>query len=158
MFKFGAASKKEMANVDPRLILVANYAIELTTQDFGIYDGDRTEAEQRINVKTGVSQTMKSKHRSDLQPDKLAKALDVVPWINGRYRWEERPCCAVIAAFRFAAIALGVKLRWGACWDRTLNDLPAGAEALYNEAAGYAARRRAAGKKALLDWVHVELA
>lgn len=154
-YRFGDKSLAELAGVHPDLKRVAHRAIEISAQDFAIHDGLRTETEQRENVRRGVSQTMASKHLK--QADGFGHAIDAVPFVNGKLRWEWPPAYVVAAAVRLAAIELGVKLRWGGVWDRELAQLPATPDLIEDAVEAYGARRRAAGKRAFPDGPHFEL-
>jgi peptidoglycan L-alanyl-D-glutamate endopeptidase CwlK len=154
-YSLGAASRRELVGVHPRLVAVVERAITLTTQDFTVHDGLRTEAEQRQLVARGASRTMNSKHRR--QADGYGHAVDLVPWINGRPRWEWPPIFRIAVAVRQAAEELGVPLRWGGVWDRKLAELPADAAGFEQAVNAYVARRRAAGRSAFIDGPHFEL-
>ena len=154
-YRFGDKSLAELSGVHPDLKRVALRAIEISAQDFAIHDGLRTEAEQRENVRRGVSQTMASKHLR--QPDGFGHAFDAVPVINGKLRWEWEPIYLVADAVRTAAFELDVKLRWGGVWDRELAALPPRPDLLEDAVEAYVARRRAAGKRAFIDGPHFEL-
>ena len=154
-YRFGDRSLAEQAGVHPDLRRVAHRALEISAQDFAIHDGLRTEAEQRENVRRGVSQTMASKHLK--QADGFGHAFDAVPVVNGKLRWEWPPIYVVAAAVRTASIELAVKLRWGGVWDRELGELPATPDLLEDAVEAYVARRRAAGKRAFIDGPHFEL-
>jgi peptidoglycan L-alanyl-D-glutamate endopeptidase CwlK len=109
-FKLGAKSLAELEGVHPSLVAVVKRAIELTTQDFTVFDGLRTIEEQKEHVRKGNSQTMKSKHLE-------GRAVDLVPWINNGPRWEPLSAFAPIAtAMRAAAKELGVPLEYGGDW------------------------------------------
>jgi peptidoglycan L-alanyl-D-glutamate endopeptidase CwlK len=151
-FSFGAKSQAELEGVDPRLVEVATIAIGRSPVDFSCHDGCRTEAEQREYVRTGASQTMDSKHRK--QADGLGHAVDLVPYINGKLRWEWEPIYQIAAVMREVAIEKGLKLRWGGVWDKTLNDLPAGAAAMKAAVAAYCVRHPG---KDFIDGPHYEL-
>lgn len=116
-FKFGKASEAELIGVDNRLVQVARLALSLSSQDFGVFDGLRTVAEQRKLVNRGMSKTMNSKHLEGL-------ALDLVPWYNGKYVWEWSLIYPVVMAVDRAATQLGYAhlITWGGAWDRTLAD------------------------------------
>lgn len=118
-FTLGTNSRAELRGVDPRLVACVERAIAISPVDFSVHDGIRTEAEQRRYVASGVSKTMKSKH---LHGD----AVDLVPWIAGKLRWEWPPIYQIAAAMLVAARESGVTLRWGGVWDRSLNDLGVG--------------------------------
>ena len=151
-FTFSSRSLAELQGVHPDLVQVARRAIELTPVDFGVLDGIRTVEEQRENVAKGVSQTMNSKHLP--QEDGLGHAVDLVPYVNGQYRWEMGAVHPVAAAVRTAAREFGVAIRWGGCWCRLDTT---GEEAIESLVAAYVARKRDAGKRPFVDGVHYEI-
>lgn len=154
-FVLGKKSLAELAGVHPRLVEVVSRAIELTTQDFSVHDGLRTEAEQREYVRRGVSKTMNSMHMR--QADGFGHAVDLVPWINGQLRWEWKPIFNIASAVRAASVELGVDLIWGGVWDRDFEMLPGDAKGIETAVNAYVARRRAAGKTAFIDGPHWQL-
>lgn len=149
----GAKSSANLAHVHPGLVAVVERAIAITTQDFTVYEGLRTSARQRLLVAAKASKTLNSKHLE--QPDGFGHAVDLVPWIDGTPRWEWGPIYDIAAAVREAAIALDVPLRWGGVWDRRINDLSAGADAIETAVKAYAARHPGPD---FLDGPHFELA
>lgn len=153
-FALGAGSLAELRAVHPGLVAVVHRAITLTPVDFGVHDGLRTEVEQREYVRRGVSQTMNSKHRQ--QSDGFGHAVDLVPYINGKLRWEWPPIYHIAAAVAKAAKAEGVRLRWGGCW-REIGEIAPNAKAMERAVADYGAARRAAGRKAFTDGPHYEV-
>jgi peptidoglycan LD-endopeptidase CwlK len=140
--------------VHPRIVAVVHRAIQLSPVDFGVHDGLRTVEEQRAYVQSGVSQTMNSMHRK--QADGYGHAVDLVPYINGKLRWEWPPIYKIAAAVRQAAIELDVPLRWGGCW-RDIASIGPTAGDMEAAVAAYGAARRRAGKKAFTDGPHYEL-
>lgn len=152
MFVLGNVSKDHMRGLHPALINVGKGAIVITKQDYGIIEGVRTRARQVENVAKGVSWTMDSKHL--VQPDGFGHALDAVPWHQGAYRWEWALVFPVAAAFRAAAIAENVRLRWGGVWDRVLNDLPATPEGLKAAVEAYCIRHPGVDR---IDGPHYEM-
>jgi peptidoglycan LD-endopeptidase CwlK len=134
-FTFGAASLKELKGVHPDLVAVVERAIAISSQDFAVHDGIRSVAEQQKLVSSGASQTMDSRHIS-------GHAVDLVPYVNGKLRWEWPPICVIADAVRVAANERGTPLRWGGAW---------------NVAAAYVARRRKMGLRAFTDGPHFEL-
>lgn len=152
-FALGAKSLANLAHVHPSLVAVVERAIAITTQDFTVQEGLRTSARQRLLVASGASKTLNSKHLE--QPDGFGHAVDLVPWIGGTARWEWGPIYHIAAAVRQAAIALDVPLRWGGVWDRRINDLPPGADAIEAAVKAYAARHPGPD---FLDGPHFELA
>jgi peptidoglycan L-alanyl-D-glutamate endopeptidase CwlK len=119
----------------------------LTTQDFSVHDGIRTLAEQQQLVAGGASQTLDSRHIT-------GHAVDLVPYINGKLRWEWSPIYRIADAVRVAAQERGTPLRWGGAWDV---DFLTSTESPEDLVAGYVARRRKAGLRAFIDGPHFEL-
>lgn len=146
-FVFGERSRSELQGVRAELVRVCELALSRTPVDFGVHDGLRTLEQQREYVRTGVSRTMDSAHLH-------GQAVDLVPYINGRLRWEWPPIYLIAETVRDAALELGVELRWGGCWDRVLTQEPDDPETLVIE---YGNRRRQAGRAAFLDGPHYEL-
>ena len=155
-YSLGVRSRAELKGVHPDLVKVVVRAIRLTSQDFTVHDGLRSLAEQRRYVKKGVSKTLKSKHLK--QPDSHGHAVDLVPYINGKLRWEWGPIYEIAYAVNVAAREFGVALRWGGCWDLRFDDLELkdakGAQRAVNQ---YVARRRAKRRRAFIDGPHFEL-
>lgn len=146
-FSLGPSSIKELTGVHKDLVAVVKRAIQLTTQDFAVHDGIRTAAEQQRLVDAGASQTLDSRHLT-------GHAVDLVPCVNGKLRWEWPLIYKVAAAVRAAARELRVPLRWGGAWDIDFTASTAAPEAL---AAAYSARRKRQKKIAFLDGPHFEL-
>lgn len=147
-FKFGKHSFAESVGVNHDLILLSDYALWKSPIDFGRYDGLRTREEQEEYVRTGASNTLHSKHLT-------GDALDLVPYINGKYRWEQDACVAIAMNMHQGSIFFGIPVRWGAVWDRLLSELDV--HKLPQEIEKYIERRRLLGKKAFIDAVHYEL-
>lgn len=121
MYVLGKRSREELDGVHPSLVAVVERAIVLTPQDFGVHDGLRTTSEQIVLVQTGASQTTKSRHLR--QADGFGHAVDLVPYLNGKLRWEWPLIYPIAEAVRQAASELNVKLVWGGVWDRLLGEL-----------------------------------
>lgn len=154
-FTFGTKSRAELAGVHPKLVAFAERTLALSSQDFTVHDGLRTKEEQKRMVATGASQTLNSKHLT--QADGFGHAVDLVPWINGKPRWEWPPIYVIAAAAKKAAAELGLRVRWGGCWQelsQIKGDAPGDME---NAVAAYGAARRKVGKKAFTDGPHFEL-
>lgn len=146
-FILGKKSLNELQGVHPALVTVVQRAIEITAQDFGVHDGIRTLDEQRQLVAQGASQTLDSRHIT-------GHAVDLVPVINGKLRWEWPPIFLIADAMRLAARESGMRVRWGGAWDV---DFTAAQESPEDLVAGYVARRKAAGLRAFIDGPHFEL-
>ena len=146
-FKLGNESLKELEGVHPDLVAIVKRAIEITVQDFSVHDGIRTLDEQRQLVARGASKTLNSRHIT-------GHAVDLVPYISGKLRWEWDPIYDIAEAVRMAARERDVPIRWGGAWDVVLTEADDSPEDLV---ADYVARRKRAGKKAFIDGPHYEL-
>lgn len=87
--------KKSLTNltygVDPRLVHVAmelEREKENITCDIGIFETKRAKEKQIENVKKGVSKTLNSQHIPNSKS--IVNAIDVVPYINGKYVWSRQ--------------------------------------------------------------------
>lgn len=157
MFKFGAKSLAELEGVKPELVTVVKEALELTKQDFTVFDGIRTLKEQHEMLASGASHTLKSMHL--VQSDGYGHAVDLVPFIAGRLRWEWEPIYKIAHAVARAAKKHNVTVQWGGVWDKTLDQLDTSSpETLKREVELYVARRKAQGLRAFIDGPHFELA
>lgn len=119
MFKLGNRSLAELEGVHPKLVAVVKLAIQLTSQDFTVHDGLRTLQTQRELVARGASRTLRSKHLP--QADGYGHAVDLVPFIGGKPRWEWDAIWPIALAVDEAATQLKVPLIWGAVWDRQMD-------------------------------------
>lgn len=155
-FVLGAKSRAELVGVHPDVVRFVELTLKYSQQDFGVHDGLRTEAEQREYVRTGASQTMDSLHRK--QADGWGHAVDLVPFINGKLRWEWAPIYVIAAAAKRSAKELNLRIRWGGCWQdlsQIKGDTP---EDMEWAVEAYGAARRRVGKKVFTDGPHFELA
>lgn len=150
-YSLGTTSRANLQGVHPDLVRVVERAIQITDQDFAVTDGTRTIAEQRENVRKGVSKTMASKHI--VQADGFGRAVDLTPWVNGKPRWEWPPIYHIAAAVRKAAAELGVELVWGGAWNRHLSTIEGDWRAFEHAESVY----RAQGHS-FVDGPHYELA
>lgn len=146
-FKLGDASILELTNVHEDLVSVVKRALELTVQDFAVHDGIRSVVEQKKLMAAGASKTMDSRHLT-------GHAVDLVPYINGKLRWEWEPIYKIADAVRIAAKELEIPIRWGGAWDINFTDSEALPEYLVSD---YVTRLKKAGKKAFIDGPHFEL-
>ncbi len=146
-YTLGAISRARLIGVHPDLVRVVLRAIEITPQDFTVFEGVRTPATQADYVRRRVSKTMSSRHLT-------GHAVDLVPWIAGQPRWEWPPIYIVADAVRRAALAEGVAIIWGGVWDRRLGDLPPHASGLAVAVRSYSARHSGPD---FLDGPHFEL-
>lgn len=151
-FSLGPNSLKELQGVHPELVKVVHKSVEYTTQDFGVHDGLRTLEEQKRLVASGASKTMNSMHR--VQKDGFGHAVDLVPFINGKLRWEWDPIWKIALAVDEAATELGVELVWGAVWDKPLQAYGGSINLLKEEVEAY--KKRHPGSD-FLDGPHYQL-
>lgn len=115
-FSFSERSEKNLQGVNPALIAVVRRALELSPVDFGITEGLRTMERQREMVRTGKSQTLKSRHLT-------GHAVDVVAYLGANISWEWKYYEQIAAAFKQAGKELGTVIEWGGDW-KTLKDGP----------------------------------
>jgi len=148
MYKLSQRSLDRLDGVKPELVDVVKRAIELTTIDFGVVQGLRTEEEQKALVEKGASKTMKSKHLT-------GDAVDLMAYIGGRGCWELNVYDEIADAMKAAAIELGVSIRWGAAW--TVSDLREWEGTAEEAMNSYVDVRRSQGKRPFLDCPHIEL-
>ncbi len=147
-FKLSQRSTDRLAGVNQKLIVVVERAIQLTTVDFGVTEGLRSEETQRKYVDAGKSQTMASKHLT-------GDAVDLVAYVDGSVSWELNLYDNIADAMKAAATELGVEIKWGAAWnvpnictfEGTMNDAMC----------GYIDERRGQGRKPFIDGPHFEL-
>lgn len=122
-FVLGTSSRAGLNGVHPALVKRVELAIKITSQDFSVLEGLRTEAQQRRLFEQGrsrpgriVTWTMNSKHRQ--QPDGFGHAVDLAPY---PLDWNDLKKFDDIADAMFAADKTfddGFTIRWGADWDR----------------------------------------
>ncbi len=124
MFKLGTKSLNNLEGVHPILAALVQHAITISDQDFGVYEGLRTIERQRKLVASGASKTLRSMHLKQVDcygsGNEYGHAVDLVPWIDGQFRWEWGPCYRIAVAVDAAATALGHadKVCWGGVWDK----------------------------------------
>lgn len=138
-YVLGQRSLERLNGVHPDLASVVKRAIELTTQDFSVLEGVRTDKRQRELYGQGrtaaelraagvdpklakpsmqkVTWTLKSNHFK--QKDGYGHAVDLVPYPldwNALAKFD-----AIATAMLQAADDIGVTIRWGADWDQDGN-------------------------------------
>lgn len=146
-YKLGNGSLKKLEGVDERLVSVVKYAINVTSQDFSCICGLRTIEEQRKLVEKGASKTMKSKHIE-------GNAVDLAAYVNG-IRWELKLYDEIADAMKEGAVAVGVGIKWGACWHISdFRDWEDSAEDAMN---AYVDLRRSQNRRPFIDGPHFEL-
>jgi len=151
-FKLSNRSLGKLEGVSEDLVETVKKAIELTTVDFGVIYGVRSEAEQKKLFESGRSQTMRSKHL--LQDDGTAHAVDLMAYQDGSPCWEIQVYDEIADAMKEAAVRQGVKIRWGAAWQiDDLRDWDGTAEEAMN---AYIDLRRSQSRRPFIDGPHFE--
>jgi hypothetical protein len=91
-YALGSRSLSFCAHVDPKLMAVVKRAISICPVDFGMTeDQSRTVAQQAAKVAAGVSHVRPGPAaRHMIQPDGYSKAVDLVPWVDGRFQWGDK--------------------------------------------------------------------
>lgn len=148
-FKLSQRSLDRLEGIDDELIAVVKRAIELTTVDFGVTEGLRTEERQKKLMAAGRSQTMRSKHLE-------GKAFDIVAYVDGDVAWELNLYDDIADAVKAAAIELGVKIKWGAAWN--VPDITEWPGTMNDAMMHYIDERRSQGRKPFIDGPHFEKA
>ncbi len=124
-FGFGDRSRKNLVGVNPRMILVAERAIEIGEQDFFVNEGVRSVARQKELYAQGrtkpgpkVTWTLNSNHFVNPATG-FGHAIDVYPFpfknVDSKaYAAKQK---VVAQAMLKAAAELNTPIRWGADWD-----------------------------------------
>ena len=117
---FGERSKKSLSTVTYNLYVIATEALSAGIMDFTVIEGFRPKFKQD-EYYYGHPQRSKvpwPKSKHNIQP--LAKAMDLVPYINGKLSWNKIHCCVLAGIVLTCAKKLGIKIRWGGNWDMDL--------------------------------------
>ena len=118
VWRFGAASEKHLSQADPDIVRVHRTALRISPVDFAIIESLREVETQRENVRKGVSWTMESRHLE--RP--LAKALDHVPFVDGKEDWSWEAFALSTQALKDAARIEGVPCTHGIDWQGVRRD------------------------------------
>ncbi|HGV9231982.1 TPA: M15 family metallopeptidase [Providencia rettgeri] len=109
-FKFSNRSEENLRGVHSDLVKVTRRALELTSIDFMVIEGKRTEARQRDLVKSKKSQTMNSRHLT-------GHAVDCAPLVGREIPWNDWFKFRLVAdAMLQAGDELGIDVEWGGNW------------------------------------------
>lgn len=108
-YSLGLRSRKNLIGVHPDLVRVVKRAIQITSVDFTVIEGLRTEKRQRQLVAQGASKTMNSRHLT-------GHAVDIVPFVGGNIRWDWPLFDPIEAAMKEAARLESVPIEWGGDW------------------------------------------
>lgn len=116
MYKLGPRSQSRLKGVHPDLVRVVEKAISISDIDFTVLEGVRSIARQEQLVKSGASQTMRSRHIT-------GHAVDLGAYVAGQVRWDWPLYHKVADAMKKAASEVGVPIEWGGDW-KTFPDGP----------------------------------
>jgi len=163
-FALGSSSKAKLVYVRHPLVRVVQRAIEVSEIDFGVTEGVRTLARQKVLLASGASNTLNSLHLPD--KDGLARAVDLAPYLDTdgdgdkEYSWHWGHVYPMAEAMRKAAIELQIGIIWGGVWDKPLHLLK---NDLEDEMASYVLRWKLQNphtkrKGPLADGPHFQLA
>lgn len=103
--------EQKLEGVHPDLVRVVRRAHEISSIDFAVVEGLRTQAQQRANVASGVSQTLKSRHLT-------GHAVDLAPYIDAKISWAWPPFFRIADAMKHAAEELNIPIEWGGDWKK----------------------------------------
>lgn len=109
-YKLGMRSTFRLRGVHPDLVRVVHRAIELTTVDFTVLEGLRTQDRQHELVAQGASKTMRSRHLT-------GHAVDLGAMIYGTVRWDWPLYYKIAEAMKTAALELKIPIEWGGDWE-----------------------------------------
>ncbi len=123
-FGFGERSRKNLTGVHPKMIKVAERAIEITGQDFFVNEGVRSMERQKELYAQGrtkpgpkVTWTLQSNHFKKPSTG-YGHAIDVYPFpIDFNDKKLPAKQKVVALAMLNAAHELDIPIRWGADWD-----------------------------------------
>lgn len=122
--KWGIKSKLLLNEVDMDIKAVLDDALKISIIDMIIIEGVRTKEKQDEYFNNGKSRVQwpNSKHNIK-HTGELSRAVDVVPFINGRISWNKEQCCLMAGIILTCARYRGVSIRWGGNWDMDLEPL-----------------------------------
>lgn len=105
-FKFSQRSENNLKGVNPDLVKVIRRTLEITSVDFIVIEGLRTQERQKQLVAEKKSQIMHSRHLT-------GHAVDIIP-VNTTWQIDEfKP---LLSSVKQASDELGIKLRFGINW------------------------------------------
>ena len=116
MYSLSQRSQDRLSGVHPDLVAVVARAIKITTVDFTVLEGMRSESRQKELVNSGASQTMNSRHLT-------GHAVDLGAWVDGQVRWDWPLYYKISDAMKQASDELQMPIEWGGDW-KSLKDGP----------------------------------
>ena len=112
--KFGKRSMKNLYLLSYNLQWVMREALAMELMDFSVICTHRSRGDQDQAFMDGKSKVRwpNSKHNS--MP---SKAVDCVPYVNGKISWNAMHCCCLAFMILTVAKKIGINIRWGGNWD-----------------------------------------
>jgi peptidoglycan L-alanyl-D-glutamate endopeptidase CwlK len=115
-WKLSERSRNKLVGVHPSLQILMKAALEESPYDFGITEGLRTPAVQKILLDAGKSTTMNSRHIT-------GHAVDIAVYVDGQITWDFQYYKVVAEHVKAVAKELKVDIEWGGDW-KSLVDGP----------------------------------
>lgn len=109
-----ATDKKHLSEIHPDLRRVIERAATMVDRPFRVIDGARTVAEQKANIRRGVSKTMRSRHLP--AKNGFSHAVDLGPIVNGSLSWDWQYYYPLAKTIKEAARLENVNVEWGGDW------------------------------------------
>jgi len=141
---FGSRSRQRLEGINPKLIQLTHRALQLSSVDFGVTCGMRTQHEQNQLRASGASQINRSRHQDGM-------AIDIFVYVDGKGTWELDHYITAAEGFALAAKEMEVDLRWGGGWTHYLNKYTA-----KQSRDGYAKHKKKQGRRQFIDGPHFE--
>lgn len=108
---------KKLKDAHPDLLKVVLEAAKATTVPFMVMEVERDPVQQAINIKKGVSWTMRSRHLPS--KDGLARAADLVPIDEkGKPLWAWPVYYKLAPIIKAAAKRVKIPIEWGGDWKK----------------------------------------
>ena len=105
----GQRSLSRLEGVHPDLVRVVKKAAALSSLDFTVLEGLRTQARQKQLMDLGATRTMNSRHLT-------GHAVDLAPMVGGTVRWDWPLYHQLAEVVRSASTSENVPIRWGGTW------------------------------------------
>lgn len=153
---WGRRSKQRMQGCEPQLISIMNQALMLSKVDMTVcWRGGLRTLEMQQQLFQQGSTTKDGVHR--VSKHQLGKAIDVMPYINGKPSNSLAGFWEIARRIRAAAVVHGTTMRWGGCWEAytipRYRDIDP--EILFNLYVDEGARKK---KRPFIDLYHFETA
>lgn len=114
--KLSTKDELKLKTLHPALVKVVRKAAEITTIPFKIMETTRSVAQQKENIKKGVSWTMKSRHLAS--KDGKSRAMDIIP-LDPKTAWSWPVYYKLAPQIKAAAKLVKVNVEWGGDWKKT---------------------------------------